>query len=645
YMSPEQVRGLPVDARSDIFSFGVVLYEMLAGRHAFRGESSADTMTAILREEPVALPQLAPEVPAGLNRIVQRCLEKQPAARFRSAADLAYALEAVATSGSSGSHAEGDGPAASPRARFRRLTFRNGHVAIARFTPDGAGVVYGAAWDGRPHEIFTSRTGSPESRSLGLPAGSLLSMSAAGEMAISLGYHNFSWFQVSGTLARVALAGGGVRPLQKNVGHADWSPDGRTMALVRYKGGHCMLEYPAGKVVHETTDWLSYCRVSPDGRNVAFGRNHRTGEGEADVCVIDANGKLITLATDFTNLSGLAWSPSGDEVWFSGINGEQRHGIWGATLDGRVREVHVAATRITLHDTRPDGRALVTMDELRLVLCVGGPSDEREIDMSWFDGSFAGPLSADGSRILFIEVAEAENPHYACYMRGLDFSPAVRLGEGIGTHISADGEWVLAVTHHKRHALMLYPVGFGEAREIPLQGIDRVFWAGFHPDGLHAFVVGAGPGHPRAIHLVPLAGGEAKLLWDEEFDFDRLVGLPITPDGERFVLKRASGEHVLHAWGSSTSEPLPGLTPNEVALTFDVPGKFLYVTANTGHARRIDRIELATGARTPWRTTQPMDPKGVAFVATPFVASGGSHYAYSYLRLITNLHVVEGLDR
>ena len=100
YMSPEQVRGNAADHRSDIFGFGAILYEMLSGKRAFQKPSSAETMSAIVNEDPPAISQLAVSVPPALQRIVHRCLEKNPEQRFQSASDLAFALEALSDSGS-----------------------------------------------------------------------------------------------------------------------------------------------------------------------------------------------------------------------------------------------------------------------------------------------------------------------------------------------------------------------------------------------------------------------------------------------------------------------------------------------------------------------------------------------------------------
>src|SRR5215510_8169696 len=99
YMSPEQVKGRAVDHRSDIFSFGAILYEMLSGRRAFHGESAAETMSAILKEDPPDLSETNQRISPALERLVNHCLEKNPEERFHSASDLAFALEALSGSG------------------------------------------------------------------------------------------------------------------------------------------------------------------------------------------------------------------------------------------------------------------------------------------------------------------------------------------------------------------------------------------------------------------------------------------------------------------------------------------------------------------------------------------------------------------
>src|SRR5205085_10173083 len=118
YMSPEQVRGKPADRRSDLFAFGTILYEMLSGQRAFRGDTAADTITAILTKGPPDLSQTNKEIHPGLDRIVRHCLEKYPAARFESARDVAFDLEALSGVSSPRSTAID----ISPAIRRRRLT-------------------------------------------------------------------------------------------------------------------------------------------------------------------------------------------------------------------------------------------------------------------------------------------------------------------------------------------------------------------------------------------------------------------------------------------------------------------------------------------------------------------------------------------
>src|ERR1035438_1206944 len=278
YMSPEQFRGEPADHRSDLFSFGSILYEMLCGQRAFRRNTGAETMTAILNEEPPEFSASSVAPTPALERIVRHCLEKQPSRRFQSAHDIAFDLESL--SGISGSAA---GVAAGTRRfwvlpagialvalavglilglwlhprnadsplKLRRITFRRGTLWSARFTPDG-NTIYSAAWDGRPAELFVAQRGNTESRPFGLSSASILGVSPSGELAVSLNQRYLEGFEYAGMLARTSQGGGAPRDILDAVEYADWSPDGTALTVVRRVEGKVRLEYPLGKALYGT---------------------------------------------------------------------------------------------------------------------------------------------------------------------------------------------------------------------------------------------------------------------------------------------------------------------------------------------------------------------------------------------------------
>ena len=178
---------------------------------------------------------------------------------------------------------------------FERLTFRRGIVWSARFAPDGHTVVFGAAWEGKPVELFETRVGSTESRSLGFESGSILAVSRAGEMAIALRPRFLAVFNHPGTLSRASLAGGAARELLAEVNAADWSPDGKELAVAHASKGKSLLEFPPGKVIHEPEGVLGDLRFSPDGRLIAFWEHVPSG---ARVVVVSSDGSGRRVLSD-----------------------------------------------------------------------------------------------------------------------------------------------------------------------------------------------------------------------------------------------------------------------------------------------------------------------------------------------------------
>jgi eukaryotic-like serine/threonine-protein kinase len=367
YMSPEQVRGLASDARSDIFSFGALLYEMLTGKRAFKRDTAAETMTAILREEPPELSETGWNGPLGLQRILGRCLEKSQERRFQSASDLGFAIESLSGSGTSvtrsmeagkvkrvwwpwaavaagvvvlsvGAWMAGKRSAAKALPTFTRLTYQQGYLQNARFAKDGQTVVYSAQWNNDPLQVYSVRTEFPQSTKVDLPSAALLSLSSSGDMELALNPVYESWFTY-GTMAQAQMSGGTPRAQENEVIAADYAPDGKTLAVVRRANRKVQLEYPVGKVIHATSGYMDYVRVSSSGKQVAFVEHPVYGDDRGWVSAVDEGGNRKQLTQEFGSIQGLAWSRPGEEIWFTAADSTTDRQLFGVSLAGKQRAI------------------------------------------------------------------------------------------------------------------------------------------------------------------------------------------------------------------------------------------------------------------------------------------------------------------
>jgi eukaryotic-like serine/threonine-protein kinase len=563
YMSPEQVRAQATDHRSDIFSFGAILYEMLTGKRAFHRTSSVETMSAILKEEPEEIAASNRNVSPAFERVVNHCLEKDPAARFQSARDLAFAQEAISgVSGATGAQQAlqqeaaaagtkrwqilalagvagalllvagaffmGRGAGVVKPPRFQRITFRRGSPTAAHFGPDGQTVYYSAQWEGEPAEIYSVRPGGAESRSMGLPPNlNIVAISSTGEAAVLLDSRNAGAFQKRGTLAVMSLSGGAApREIMKDVAEADWSADGKQLLVVRIEGNKQILEYPIGKKIYETEGWIGNPRLAPDGTQIAFVSHPLLGDDMGSATVMDLSGKTKTLTKIWVSARGMAWSPTGSELWFTASETGLSRGLQAVTLDGHSRVLAAVPGELTLFDVDKSGRALLTEQSERVELATISTVTPGERELSWLDWSLYSDLSADGKTVLFTEAGEGGGPAYSVYLRKVDGSPAVNLGLGSANALSPDGQWVVAAdTHRQPIQALLLPTGAGQARQLSNDKLDVRGPAAWLPDSKGVLLNAREAGKGQRVFLQMLGGTEARPI-EKYFCFRLLAQKP-----------------------------------------------------------------------------------------------------------------------
>jgi Tol biopolymer transport system component len=671
YMSPEQVRGKAADPRSDIFGLGAILYEMVSGKRAFQGDTAADTMSAILKAEPPPLSETQQNVPPGLARIVEHCLEKDAANRFQSARDVAFALEAF--SGSSSAATAMPQSAGSPKGRklslltalgiapllailafvaarmtapvaaqpaFNQLTFPRGYIQTARFAPDGETILYSAAWAGKPIELFSTRPEGSESRPLGLPDSDLLGVSSAGELAVRLTPSFHGAYSISGTLARTMLSGGTPRPIENNIEFADWTPDGRDLAVVRRVAGRTRLEFPVGKVLYETAGWIGNPRFSPRGDSVAF-IDHISLVGDpGTVAVLDLAGHKKVLTQQFDSIQGLAWSPTGDEIWFSATPSGGARSLRGVSLSGKERLIVRVPGILNLFDISRTGRVLLSSDDWRVGIIALPPGSTQEEDLSWMDFSAIRDISSDGKLLLFDESGEAGGLTGAIYLRKIDGSAPVRLSGGNSNSLSADSKWVVGLSGFGIHQLLLLPTGTGQPQTVEL-GTLGCHSANWLPNGHQILFVGNEPGHAGRIYLMDVPQGQPRPITAEGVGVVNYTHF-VSPDGQWFLGLDQTGNSVVYSVQSGEGKPVPGLNPAEVAFGWTGDGKSVYVYRPAVPAL-VYRLELSTGHRELWKELNPPDPAGINFIRTPHISADGKAYAYNYSRVLSELFLVDGL--
>ncbi|HET9305238.1 MAG TPA: protein kinase [Candidatus Sulfotelmatobacter sp.] len=668
YMSPEQLRGKPVDHRSDIFSFGAILYEMLTGIRAFRGETEVDTMTAVLREEPSSAVLDEATIPAGYQDVIRHCLEKEPENRFQSVKDLTFALQTI--SGSSPVRVSPLAPKPSrasvlpwvvatvmavatvalaaalllqrPNAppAYRRITFEAGTIYGARFAADGQSIIYGAAWNGKPVQLFSTVGSSLLAQPLNLNNANLLAVSPTNELAVVLnGTHDGQLEIVNGVLARAPLAGGSPREVLSDVRWADWDAHGQ-LAVVHYVESHCRLEFPIGNVLYQSNGWISHIRFSPRGDQIAFMDHHGLWDNRGVVSVVDLLGHARNLSGEWDSEAGLAWRPDGEEIWFTAAEKGNTRNLMAVNLSGRIRMLLDLPVGMTLQDIASDGRVLVSLDSARLAVGFTTLGRKGDADISWHDWESARDISPDGQSVLFEDASEAAGTNYSVVIRKVDGTLPVRLGEGSSGGLSPDGEWAISFATSQLKQLTLLPTGTGQPRTINVTGLEHIHngWGRFLPNGQKIIVNGDQSGRPPRCYEIEVSTGKATAATPEGF----LCGAS-SPDSQAILGKGPGGALAIYPMNGGAPKPLPNSDAKFSPVQWSDDGRFIYGYHAGEFPSRVYKLAIESGKESFVQELRPGAPAGVVMVAPIVVSRDGKRFAYSYNQTLSALNLISGL--
>ena len=674
YMSPEQVRGEEADERTDIWSLGVVLYEMVFGERPFAGDSNVETLSAILKEEPTHLDNSQLNVHPLLADILRRCLAKDCTERFQSADDLAFVLNSFGKTFQSGFtynfptnqeknsnrrwiwrltfslilltlvfagvliYRKANFSFQSSAPLYRQITYQRGTVWSARFFSSGSSILYSATWNGNASNLFIVVPPNSESRNLGLPNTTLLAVSSKNEMAVLFNKHYLYQFIHRGTLARLPIEGSAPREIAENVQEADWSPDGENLAIVRWIDGRNRLEYPIGKVLYETNGYISCPRISPTGDRIAFLDHQTQWDNRGYVSVVDLSGNKQILSGEWSGEEGLTWTPSGEEVWVTASKSGEAYSLYAVSLSGKERLVAVVPINLMLFDISADGRILLSRAVQRTDIYGNSPgAPKEEQNLSWLQLVGISDFSADGNTFLFTHFGEGSGKNYSVYLRRTDGSSAIRLGEGRALALSPDGRFALAKLNSPEKFVLL-PTKTGDVKPLSPGTVEHLGDASWFPDNQNILFIGNETGRGKRCFRQNLASGEIQPVTPEG-----IIGTKLSPDGRTLIATDINNQKILYLLESGETSPINGLDDDDEIIRWNDDGKSLFVFHPLDLPIKIYRLNLAAGNKELVREIKPSDQVGTFGAIYCFLTPNAKTYIYGLRKYLFDLYIAEGL--
>ena len=520
-------------------------------------------------------------------------------------------------------------PVLSPR--FRQLTFQPSSIAAARFTPGLANIAYTSLLGNGQKETKAIQLND-------LRVDSVQSCTAAASLLAGTGPSKSPDKRVDDPclLAAFTHPNKSERKLLGGMLAADWTANHTDLAVLRRMGSQSVIEFPRGHRIFASQGWVSDLRVSPAGDRVAF-LEHPTRDDDAGfVQMVERNGRAHRLTSLWSSTSGLAWSASGREIWFSAGKESGTLSLNAVSPTGRVRQIFASPSSLHVFDSSRSGDLLVSVDEPRMSLLTGRRGETGETDVSKFDFSHIDGISDDGRYLLFTECSSAAGLHYTTYLRDLTSQTTTPVAFGRGLALSADGRRAITIDPQDRKKVMLHDLESGQSGSIGIPDFEYQ-WARFLSSRSEILVGGSRKGGALSTFRYRLNTRELTKL-NLAVYLDEVV---VSSTGHQ-IAGISEGQLRLFDWQTGNETCLPGEGGASFPVGWSLDGQTLYAL-NTRNLV-ISAVDRASGKWQPWHTLKGNEKPGYAGIAGITAAPQAGVYAYSLHLSSSRLYLVSGLS-
>lgn len=517
---------------------------------------------------------------------------------------------------------------------YHRLTYRRGPISTAQFSRDGQTIIYSAVWEGGTKDLYLSRPGAVEARSLGIQNVDVVSISTGGEMLLISRVGG--GLPRAGLLSQVNLSGGSPRPIENSVTGASWNPNGSQFAVSKYTNGKSHLEYPPGKVIYESADVIDRIEISPDGNFIAFAL-HPADSSNGHVLIVDLQGKLINDSGDYYPM-GLSWMQQTNEVWFTSApleagGGSEMHAL---DLHGSKRQLAIFTSAI-LKDISADGRILMDFADSRVIAMAQRLSQPGEKSLTWLDNSEVEDISTDGNKVLIHERGDGSDaPSGTIYVANMDGSAGTRLAPGAALEFSPDEKFVLG---ENGPDIILVPTGTGNVKTFKASEKTELTSYGFFPDNKHILISSrTSPALPE-FYSMDFSGNKVRLPI-EAIEEQVLI----SPDGDSLLLTSGDQAYKIYSLSSGKSIPFNGVESGELPMRWSQDQKSIFVRSLFSLPAKVYKVEVSSGKRNLFKEITVPDPAGFVVFTNIIVSDDQQSYAYSYRRGLSTLFLIENFS-